>query len=120
MAIKRNTRYRLAGSGSNRTDRPKRKNSNQSEWDYKKIAIFGGGLLIVLICIIIGIRAVIAGVGKGAKKESEAASSTEKILKEQVFVDSIPISGMSKAQARAAILRTYTWNMKVRLKIYRS
>lgn len=115
MAIKRNTRYRLAGSGSNRTDRPKRKNSNQSEWDYKKIAIFGGGLLIVLICIIIGIRAVIAGVGKGAKKESEAASSTEKILKEQVFVDSIPISGMSKAQARAAILRTYTWNMKVRL-----
>lgn len=117
MAIKRNTRYRLTGSGNKSKNRPKKKNNNQAEWDYRKLAIFGGGLIVLIICIVVGIRAVIAGIGKNSKKGvASASSATENILQRQVFVDnSILISGMSREQAKAAILKSYPWDMKVKL-----
>ena len=47
---------------------------------------------------------------------ASASSATENILQRQVFVDnSILISGMSREQAKAAILKSYPWDMKVKL-----
>lgn len=78
--------------------------------DYKKIAAVGVVLLVLITCIALVIRA------KG-KMDNESESSTELPTEtermKEVKVDGIDITGMSKNQARNAILKEYAWGMTV-------
>jgi len=113
---------RSRGTGSTRTTRSNtsrvqsaRRNSsgrrNKPDYDLKKIAVGGVVLIVMITCIVVLVR----GMGAGASKETEAETTTEAVieLQQEVMVDGIVITGMSKEDARAAILKNYPWAMKV-------
>lgn len=78
--------------------------------DYKKIAVIGVILLVLITCIALVIKAK----GKlGSTEDSTAVETTETEMMKEVKVDGITITGMSKNQARNAILKEYTWGMTV-------
>ena len=80
--------------------------------NYKIIAIAG----VVLIVFITGISLALKGKGSntdiaGTEKVIESESETE--MQKEVQVDGISITGMSKNEAKAAILKEFPWSMTV-------
>lgn len=79
--------------------------------DYKKIAIVGVILLVLIT--------VIAFMVKASKKagvedpETTEVQTTEAEMTKAVSVEGVDITGMSREEARAAILEKYPWNMTV-------
>lgn len=75
----------------------------------------GGILLTAAVASILFLGKGIAGHSPGDETESETETTmvptTE--LQKEVTVDNIPITGMSRDEARAAILKNYPWDMKV-------
>ena len=81
--------------------------------DYKKIAIIGVILLVLIACIAMAMK---AKGNKGGEPESSAeeTTQTETEIVREVRVEGITITGMSRAQARNAILQKYPWSMTVK------
>lgn len=78
--------------------------------DYKKIAMIGVLLLVLITCIALVIKAK-GRIGGG--DETTATQPTETEMMKEVKVDGIAITGMSKNQAKNTILKKYTWGMTV-------
>lgn len=78
--------------------------------DYKKIAIIGVILLLLITCVALVIK--MRGKADPAKDESTTQPTETEIVKE-VKVDGITITGMSRNQAKTAILKEYPWTMTV-------
>lgn len=89
------------------------KGKRRQEDDFKKLAV-GGVLLIAAITLIVFI---IRGIDKEppeTEPETEITSSVpETELQKEVLVDGVNITGMSREQAREAILENYPWAMTV-------
>lgn len=79
--------------------------------DFRRLAA-GGVLLIAAITLIVFL---VKGMGdkQPAETETESSSVPETELQKEVMVDGINITGMSREEAREAILKNYPWNMKV-------
>lgn len=110
------------GSGntgrSNYSPRGGARRRRKPQFDITKILL---GILIVL-AVVIAVAAVLKfsnGSGTGDKtsteQSSEATEPTTELTRE-VTVDGIAITGMSKEEARKAILEKYVWGMKVTYK----
>lgn len=81
--------------------------------DYRKIAILGVILLVLIVVISLMVKA--RGGHTGASETTEAATTqTEAEIKKEVRVDGITITGMTRTQAENAILKEYPWNMTVK------
>ena len=106
--------HRSGYSYSERNRRPPRRGSSGNE--IAKIVI-GGVILVVAIACIMFLVKGITGSGKndGGKDKTTVETTTEAQieLKKQVSVDGIDITGMSKAEAKKAILKDFPWAMKV-------
>ncbi len=83
--------------------------------DYRIIAVAG-------VVLILAIAAVVYGM-KHSKKTDADAKTTEAVttepeteLEKKVTVDGIEITGMSREDARAEILKKYPWEMKITYK----
>lgn len=79
---------------------------------YKIIAIAG----VVLIVFITGISLALKGKGSNtdiAGTETVIESESETEMQKEVQVDGISITGMSKSEAKAAILKEFPWSMTV-------
>ena len=80
--------------------------------NYKIIAIAG----VVLIVFITGISLALKGKGSNtdiAGTETVIESESETEMQKEVQVDGISITGMSKSEANAAILKEFPWSMTV-------
>ena len=80
--------------------------------NYKIIAIAG----VVLIVFITGISLALKGKGSNtdiAGTEAVIESESETEMQKEVQVDGISITGMSKSEAKAAILKEFPWSMTV-------
>lgn len=80
--------------------------------NYKIIAIAG----VVLIVFITGISLALKGKGSNkdiAGTETVIESESETEMQKEVQVDGISITGMSKSEAKAAILKEFPWSMIV-------
>ncbi len=80
--------------------------------NYKVIAIAG----VVLIVFITGISLALKGRGSNtdiAETETVIESESETEMQKEVQVDGISITGMSKSEAKAAILKEFPWSMTV-------
>ena len=80
--------------------------------NYKIIAIAG----VVLIVFITGISLALKGKGSNtdiAGTETVIESESETEMQKEVQVDGISITGMSKSEAKAAILKEFPWSMTV-------
>lgn len=80
--------------------------------DFMKLA-GGGVLLIIAISIIVFL---VKGIGAKEPQEPETEPTTvveETQLEKEVMVDGINITGLSREEARNAILKNYPWGMKV-------
>lgn len=80
--------------------------------NYKIIAIAG----VVLIVFITGVSLALKGKGSNtdiAGTETVIESESETEMQKEVQVDGISITGMSKSEAKAAILKEFPWSMTV-------
>ena len=78
--------------------------------NYKIIAIAG----VVLIVFITGISLALKGKGSNTDiAETVIESESETEMQKEVQVDGISITGMSKSEAKAAILKEFPWSMTV-------
>lgn len=104
-----NYNYGGRSSGTRRAGK-RRKNRNGS---FMNLAI-GGVVLIIAIAIIVSL---LKGMGSSDDSQgSNAATATtpqETELQKEVSVDGIDITGMSREDAKAAILKNYPWAMTV-------
>lgn len=80
------------------------------DYDFKKIAIGGVILIAAIACIVFLVKGM--GIGK-AGDESESTAIEETELQKEVSVDGITITGMSREDAKTAILKNYPWKMNV-------
>lgn len=78
--------------------------------DYKKIAIIGVILLVLITCVALAVKAKKAG---GETEDESTSQPAETEMTREVLVDGISITGMSQNQARDAILKEYPWSMTV-------
>lgn len=78
--------------------------------DYKLIAIIGVILIVVITCAALAFKSKEAAVDETGQSETE---TTEAPMEQEVAVDGISITGMSKNQARTALLQAYPWSMTV-------
>ena len=105
--------YRSGQAGRMNADQNARRNSahrRKKGPDYKKIAAIGVVLLVLITCIALVLKAK----GRmGNPDETSTAAPTETEITKEVKVDGITITGMSRNQARNAILKEYAWSMTV-------
>lgn len=98
--------------GSSHSSRGGRRRGNQGPGIGK--LILGVVLLIIAISVIVFLM---KGMDGKAPKETEAEPETtteqETELQKEVHVDGIDITGLSREDAKAAILKNYPWGMKV-------
>ncbi|NBH32975.1 vanomycin resistance protein VanB [Clostridiaceae bacterium] len=81
--------------------------------DYGKLAL-GGILLIAAIALIVFfIRGLGGGDSDIESETTETSTVPETELQKEVTVDGVNITGMSREQAKEAILKNYPWEMKV-------
>lgn len=78
--------------------------------DYKLIAMGGVILLVVILCVALALQ---SGKEQGEESVSAETETTEAQIQQEVMVDGISITGMSKNQARNALLQAYPWSMTV-------
>lgn len=101
------------GAGRMNGSQPGRRNSTHRRKkgpDYKKIAVIGVILLVLIACIALVVKT--KGL-MGTMEETTTTAPTETEIAKEVKVDGIPITGMSKSQAKNAILKEYPWGMTV-------
>ncbi|WP_394526713.1 VanW family protein [Lacrimispora sp. JR3] len=88
-----------------------RKRKRGPQYDVTKVLL---GIILAVVAVI-SIMAVVKFAGSRKAKAAEVNSSTvsDQGLKKDVKVDDISIAGMSREEAREAILKKYPWGMKV-------
>ena len=103
--------YSSRSGGSHSTRRSSGYHRKKGQ-NYKIIAIAG----VVLIVFITGISLALKGKGSNtdiAGTETVIESESETEMQKEVQVDGISITGMSKSEAKAAILKEFPWSMTV-------
>ncbi|MEW4413582.1 VanW family protein [Clostridium sp. AN503] len=81
-----------------------------SDFDYMKLAVGGVILIIAIVCIVFLVKGM---TGKSGETETETTTEAETELLKEVTVDGINITGMSREDAKQAILKDFAWGMKV-------
>lgn len=104
--------YSSAASGHSSGGGHHRKKKNNP--DITQILMYVIGAIVLILVIALAVK----GCGKlvGDKKESTEASETETSEESsgvQMTIDGVAVDGMTQAQARAAVLAQYDWDMKV-------
>lgn len=80
--------------------------------DFGKLAIGGVILILAIFCVTFLIKKA-AGSGKADTEQETEITVPETELEKEVTVDGINITGMSRDEAKAAILKDFPWGMKV-------
>ncbi|HIT65258.1 MAG TPA: VanW family protein [Candidatus Ventrimonas merdavium] len=89
----------------------KRPNGRKEGLGFGKIAIGGVVLILAIACIVFLVKGM-GGLGSG-ESETESTAPTETELQKEVIVDGVNITGMSRDEAKAAILEQFGWAMTV-------
>ena len=80
--------------------------------DFGKIAIGGVILILAIFCVAFLMKKVTGSKTTSTEPETEI-TVPETELEKEVTVDGINITGMSREEAKAAILKDFPWGMKV-------
>ena len=110
------SRARTGYQNSGTAYRSYRSHKRKPSPDYRIIAIIGVILILVIAAVAFAMTQHPGRQGdfddEGTKTETSASTEPETELEKQVTVDNITITGMSRDQAREAILENYPWKMK--------
>ena len=104
--------YRSGQAGRLNAAQTARKNSShrrKKETNYKGIALIGVILLVVILCAALALSRR----GREASIQESSAEASEPEIIQEVTVDGVTITGMSKSEAREAILGEFPWAMTV-------
>lgn len=104
---------RKSSSGVNYGYTAKRRSSKRrGRSSFGKLAV-GGVLLILAITCIVFLMKGMKDKPENIETETETTTEPETELAKSVMVDGIDITGMSREDAKQAILKNYPWAMKV-------
>lgn len=78
-----------------------------------KIAVGGVLLILAITCVVLLMKGMNKIPSAPTESETETTTPPETELQKQVTVDGIDITGMSREEAKAAILKDFPWAMKV-------
>ena len=101
QTARRKSSYQPRGTANRRKKGP--------SYDITKILL---GIIIIIVAVIV-ITAVVKMTGSDRSQSTEAASTEETQLEKEVTVDGISITGMSREEAKEALLEEFQWGMKV-------
>ncbi len=102
-----------SGSYHNETRRSSgRHGGRRGGSDFGKIAIGGVILILAIFCVTFLMKKVTGSKNTSTEPETEL-TVPETELEKEVTVDGINITGMSREEAKAAILKDFPWGMKV-------
>ena len=91
--------------------RQAQKNSSQRRrkppFDYTKVAIAVGILIVLIVAVVFGVKSC------GRKDTPDETTPAETELKKEVAVNGVSITGMSRMDAKEAVLKHLNWDMKV-------
>lgn len=113
---------RSAGSGSSYQSNAYIRRKKRRDRERRNRFLAGtAAVLLVAILAVFGVRSVLRnhGIGEGpgttaaAVKEETTAAATE--LHTAVTINDIDITGMNRSEARAALLKKYSWKMAAQL-----
>lgn len=91
------------------------KRNRKPDYDITQILMYGIGAVIVILCIVLGVRGCSKLTGANAESTEASESSVEESSDAAVVtVDGVPISGLTQEEAQTAILQQYDWKMKVK------
>ncbi len=85
--------------------------NDQDGSDFMRFAVGGVILMLAIVCIVSLAKGMTGG--KPSEAEAETVMESETELQREVSVDGINITGMSREDAKEAIMKNYPWAMKV-------
>lgn len=103
----RSSSYRSGQAPRRNTGRYRRKGP-----DYRFVAIAGIILIVVITCIAMALKGKSGSVGK-EETTAEVVETTEAEMEREVTVDGVSLTGLSKNQAKDALLKAFPWSMTV-------
>lgn len=80
---------------------------------FLKLAVGGVLLILAITCVVLLMKGMNKLPGAAAESETETTTPPETELQKPVMVDGIDITGMSREEAKEAILKDFPWAMKV-------
>lgn len=80
------------------------------------LQIAGIGIILILIAVFIGFSIVKGQDGDPERTEiieTESEQDTEEVMIDQIQVDDVVLTGLTKEEAKEKLLNTYTWNLQL-------
>ncbi len=96
------------GSSNSRTSRRKKKRGP----DPAQIILIIVGILIIILCVAVGVRSCSRS-EKDEETADEMMTEPETEIEADIVINGISINGLTKSEARDAILSSINWEMKV-------
>lgn len=106
-----------SSTGRNRKSSSGRRRSSSKRggpvYDYKKIFIGGVVLIAAITVIVFLMKGISQRQAKESEPETEISAVEETELEQEVTVDGVNITGLSRENAKAEILKKYPWALSV-------
>lgn len=111
VAAVQNARNLSSGTGTRSTATKLRRKRRRQSPDFAKLLLILIGIVILILCVSVGL--------KGCSKDGDETQAEEMTLEPEteleadIKVNGISVRGMTKSEARKAILKSMDWDMKV-------
>lgn len=106
-----NARSLGTGAGSRASATNRRRKRRRQEPDIAKLLLIGIGIVILILCIAVGLKGCAKEEGEIEQTE-ETTTEPETELKAEITVSGISVHGMTKTEAKEAVLAAIGWEMK--------
>lgn len=106
-----NARNLGSGTGTRSTATRRRRKRRRQSPDFAKLLLILIGVVILILCAAVGLKGCSKGDGETQAEETTLEPETE--LEADIKINGISVHGMTKSEAREALLKTFDWNMKV-------
>lgn len=111
VAAVQNARNLGTGTGRRTATSKRRRKRRRQQPDIAKLLLIGIGVVILILCIAVGLKSCAKDETEETQME-ETAMEPETELEAEITVNGISVHGMTKTEAKEAVLTSMGWEMK--------